>query len=66
MRKAEKAVTKILATLNIKGGPRMVWIPRKLLRELLIVAYKSGLADGLEGDTIPRKRRGQKGKRCRT
>lgn len=67
MTNVEKVVTGILSKVKIKkGGPRMIWIPKTFLRELLIVAYKSGVLYGVEslGAKLTGKKRGKKGKRC--
>lgn len=69
MTNAEKVVTGILAKVKIKkGGPRTIWIPKTVLRDLLIVAYKSGVVYGVKslGKALAGKKRGKKGKRCPT
>ncbi len=46
---AEKAVTRILATVKVKRhGPRMIHIPKKALRELMVVAFKYGVVEGIK------------------
>ena len=68
MTNAEKVITGLLSKVKIKkGGPRMLWIRKTTLKMLLIIAYKSGVVEGIK-ITAPSKtkKRGKRGKKCRT